>query len=221
MQDERDVASTHNAAESVEFMEPVVSMRNRLLAFDEGQLRLLSGIIGSYVQKMGLASGNTVNAVAQEVMQEVFVEALAHADSFDPRKQVMAWLLGIALNIIRHKKANAAKNGQREFSFNQVSRLFTEPMSDDELLDRITPMTQTGPEELVVSEEQATTLLSLVSEEDQQVLRLAILDDFGREALARRLGVTSGAARVRLHRALTRLREAWITSQMRKGEALE
>lgn len=217
MQDDREATSTSDT------VEPVTFVRSQLLAFDEGQLRLLSGIICSYVQNMGLASGDRVSSVAQEVMQEAFVEALAHADRFDPDRQVIAWLLGIALNIIRHKKAEAAKRRQREFSFNQLSRLFAERMSDDELLDRITPSTQAGPEELVESDEQANTLLSLVSEEDQLLLRLAFLEDFAREPLAQRLGVTAGAARVRVHRAHARLRAAWVAGQAktRKGEAYE
>ncbi|MDQ2902744.1 MAG: sigma-70 family RNA polymerase sigma factor [Chloroflexota bacterium] len=217
MQDDREAASTRDTAK------PVTSVRNQLLAFDEGRLRSLSGIICSYVQNMGLASADKGSSIAQDILQEAFVEALAHADHFDPERQVTAWLLGIALNIIRHKKAQAAKHGQREFSFNQLSRLFAEPMSEDELLDRINPATQAGPEELVVSDDQVATLLSLVSEEDQQVLRLAFLEDFGREALAQRLGVTTGAARVRLHRALVRLRAAWVAGQAQtwKGDAHE
>jgi DNA-directed RNA polymerase specialized sigma24 family protein len=40
-------------------------------------------------------------------------------------------------------------------------------------------------------------------------LRLAVLHDLTGEALAQELGIKPGAARVRLHRALNRLREAW------------
>jgi len=59
-------------------------------------------------------------------------------------------------------------------------------------------------------------MLSLVSEEDQQVLRLALLEEVKAEALAQRLGTTIGTARMRLHRALRRLRTAW--DEQLKGE---
>lgn len=62
-------------------------------------------------------------------------------------------------------------------------------------------------------------LLSLVSEDDKLVLRLAFLEDFEREALARRLGVSTGAAGMRLHRALARLRSAVIEQKKwQRGE---
>ena len=62
-----------------------------------------------------------------------------------------------------------------------------------------------------------------MSPEDQQLLRLAILEDYEREALARKLGVTPGTARMRLHRALRRLRVAWYEQQttLVRGESNE
>jgi DNA-directed RNA polymerase specialized sigma24 family protein len=59
-------------------------------------------------------------------------------------------------------------------------------------------------------------MLALVAPEDQRVLRLAILADFQRETLARELGISPVAARVRLHRALNRLRSAWQEFQLQQ-----
>ncbi|MEO8392787.1 MAG: hypothetical protein ABI700_07325 [Chloroflexota bacterium] len=50
------------------------------------------------------------------------------------------------------------------------------------------------------------------------MLRLAILSGLDGDALARELGVTAGAARVRLHRALNRLRR---TAQAEKDHGDE
>lgn len=185
--------------------------KSYLRAFLERESLALLGSIGSYVQRMGLATGEEVKPVALETFQEAVIEALDHAERFDEDRQPMVWLLGIALNVIRRKKAAMAKRQQHEFSFSHL-RLVTrdaKPMEQDEVLDQLISSHTAGPEQVVESDEQVQVLLSLVSVEDQQVLRLAILEDFDREALAQRLGVTSGAGRVRLHRALHHLREAW------------
>lgn len=206
MQDKCEAACDNDTAKPASIVSPV---RNQLLALGEEQEELLQGIISSYVQRMGLAEGNEARPVAQEILQESIVEALDHADSFDPGRQLVAWLLGIALNRIRHRKVEAAKRQQRELSFSQLSRLYAEPI-EGELPAQFTISVQPGPEEIIVSDEQAKALLSLVSTDDQQVLRLAFLEDFSRDALAHHLGLTPGAVRVRLHRALASQRAAWI-----------
>lgn len=220
LQEERNPTQVDNKADSAS---AVSHMRSLLLSFSEEQAALLLRIICSYVQKMGLATGSEAQPVAQEVMQETIVKALEHADLFDPARQLTMWLLGIALNIIRHKKAQKVRQQGREFSFNQLSRLYVEPVNENDLLDQIAPSTQRSPEQVVESNEQIDDLLSLVSLDYQQILRLAFLEDVTREALAQHLGLTEGAARVRLHRALARLRAAWIAQQEKtqKGEAHE
>jgi len=55
----------------------------------------------------------------------------------------------------------------------------------------------------------AEELLGLVSEPDRQVLRLAIVEGLSGRELAAQLGITEGAARVRLHRAKQQLRRTY------------
>jgi DNA-directed RNA polymerase specialized sigma24 family protein len=96
---------------------------NQLLTFIEEQSVPLQGIICAYVQSMGLATGDAVKPVALEVMQETVIEALHHADRYDPNRRMMAWLLGIALNVIRRKKVETLKRQRRELSLSQLTRL--------------------------------------------------------------------------------------------------
>ena len=185
--------------------------KSSLLVFLEEESPALLGIIGSYVLRMGLASGEEIKPVALEIFQETVLEALDHADRFDGGRRIMAWLLGIALNVIRRQKAAVVRRQRHELSLSHLSFVTrsSKPMNQDEMLDQEMASSQRGPEHVVEADEHVQALLALVSPEDQQVLRLAILEEFEREALAQRLGVTSGAARVRLHRALHRLRVAW------------
>ncbi len=167
---------------------------------------------------MGLARGEEVSAVAIEVLQEVVLEALDHADRFNPSGQPMAWLLGIAINVIKRKKAELARRSQRELSIGDLSLMQEEHLSESELFDQLTADSSAGPDQEIAANEQAELLLSLVSPEDQHILMLAFLQGFEREALAQKLGISAGATRVRLHRALKRLRLAWSEQHVKSQE---
>jgi RNA polymerase sigma factor (sigma-70 family) len=187
----------------------IADSKQRLVEFLEDNAATLLGTLRSYVSHMSLARSEEMATVAAEVLQEVVVEALAHIDHFHPTGQPMAWLLGIGANVIKRKKVEIAKRYRREVLFSELLGAQSEFWREDELLEQITPDSYAGPEQEVTANEQATLLLSLVSPEDQQLLLLAFLYGFERDALAEQLSITPVAARVRLHRALKRLRAAW------------
>ena len=118
--------------------------------------------------------------MAIEVLQEVVLEALDHADRFNPSGQPMAWLLGIAINVIKRKKAELARRSQRELSIGDLSLMQEEHLSESELFDQLTADSSAGPDQEIAANEQAELLLSLVSPEDQQILMLAFLGYFSR-----------------------------------------
>jgi DNA-directed RNA polymerase specialized sigma24 family protein len=70
-----------------------------------------------------------------------------------------------------------------------------------------------GPEKTLESREQVEEMLALVSPDDARVLSLTILHDLDAKHVAGHLGISLGATRVRLHRALRRLRLAWTQSE--------
>jgi RNA polymerase sigma factor (sigma-70 family) len=210
-------------ARSVTFKTPTASDNAKIIKFIADNVASLLGIIRSYVKRMGLARGEEVSAVALEVLQEVVLEALDHADRFDPTSQPMAWLLGIAINVIKRNKYELIKRSQRELSMSDLSLRREEHVSESELLDQLVANSYAGPDQEIAANEQAELLLSLVSPEDQHILTLAFLQGFEREALAQKLGISPGATRVRLHRALKRLRLAWSEQHLKsqKGESNE
>ena len=212
-------------ARSVTFKTPIItaSDNTKIIEFINDNVASLLGIIRSYVKRMGLASGADVPAVAVEVLQEVVLEALDHVDRFNPTGQPMAWLLGIATNVIKRNKAELIKRSQRELSMSDMSLLQEEHLSESELFDQLAANSSAGPDQEIAANEQAELLLSLVSPEDQHILMLAFLQGFEREALAQKLGISPGATRVRLHRALKRLRLAWSEQYLKsqKGESNE
>ena len=207
-------------ASSVTFKTPTVtaSDNTKIIECITDNVASLLGILRSYVKRMGLARGEEVPAAAVEVLQEVVLEALDHADRFNPAGQPMAWLLGIAINVIKRKKAELVKRSQRELSMSDLSLKQEEGLSESELFDQLMANSSAGPEQEIAANEQAELLLSLVSPEDQHVLMLAFLQGFEREALAQKLGISPGATRVRLHRALKRLRLAWSDQHLKSQE---
>ena len=186
--------------------------QERLYQFleDEKEASALLGILRSYVRNAGLATGQAVQDVAYEVLSDVMVEALPRLDRFDPARSPRAWLLGFAINIIKRRKARAGQ-AAREVPMREAAGPAERELSDDEIFDRLAAIRDTDLSADVAANESAATLLMLVGEEDRRILHLAVLAGMDGAALGRALGVKPATARVRLHRALDRLREAWRT----------
>ncbi len=192
----------------------------------EGELDTLVSTLRMYVARAHLATGDTVSGEALELLNRVVVEALDHEDRFDPSRQPRPWFLSIAANIIKHEQVERAKRARREPSIISIyskTDATGETLSEDDMFDRITVLANTGPEQDLDANEEAKMLLALVSEDDQHMLRLAILHDLDGVAIGNALSISPGAARVRLSRALNRLRDAYYRQAMsdKEGEVNE
>ncbi len=144
----------------------------------------------------------TVDELAQELLSELFTEALAHSERYDSSRQPGAWLYGVALNVARRKKAERIRN-YKEVSF---STLQTQAESDESFFERFATLLNDSPEQDIVAEQQVQFLLSQVSEDDQQILRLAVIHELDTTKIAQLLSIKAPAVRQRLHRAINRLR---------------
>lgn len=196
-----------------------VEARQLMFECIQENVRPLLGRIRSSVVRMGLASGEAAREIADEVLQETVIEALAHAEHYRPSSPPMAWLRGIALNVIRRKRVKLMTYARHELPLTLFAARHPEVEDEQTLLEQWGPTTEQSPEQEVESNEQAEELLALISREDQQVLLLALLEGAEPGALAQHLGITPGSARTRLYRALTRLRAAWFRhATTRQGE---
>lgn len=164
----------------------------------------LQNILRGYVMRFGLADIADAKQIADEVFTELVIEALEHADRYDADREAIPWLIGIGLNIIRRRRSATARQNQREIPIRDLYSATEAQQSDGELFDRVgsaMDILQTAE-----SNQNVTDMLSRLSEADAQVIRLAILHDLDSETVAQHLNITPSAARVRLHRALKRLR---------------
>ncbi len=184
---------------------------DRLRAFIETEAGRLRPTLRLYVLRAGLAGPSEAGAVADDLLNEVVAEALAHAERFRPAGQPEAWLLGIAANLVRRRQADLARRERREPLAADLAGPDDGPDEDDpfeRLAGLALDSTQAGPEQVLEARQATAELLALVSEDDRRVLELAVLHELNGDQLAAALGTSPGAARVRLHRALGRLRAA-------------
>lgn len=179
---------------------------SRLRRYIETEAADLQRTLRVYLYRAGLfGRDQTLDAAASELLNEVVLEALRHEGRFRASAQPRAWLLGIAANLIKRKQAELARRHRREPLLRDLVREADAEMSDDDLFDWLVTLARTPDSD---QSDQTAALLALLAPDDQQVIRLAVLHDLDGEALAHALGISSGAARVRLHRALKRLRGA-------------
>lgn len=183
-----------------------------LAAYLESSTTELLGTIRLYVAHVGLASGPDATAAALDVLQETAAEALAHAARFDPSRSPSAWLLGIAVNVVKRRVTEEATRRRRELHVLGKSGADTGATggADDTSLEATLATPDPPPDDTLADAEASAALLALVAEDDAAVLRLALIEECDAAALAQRLGITPGTARMRLHRALRRLRAAWL-----------
>lgn len=179
--------------------------RGRLEGFIEAQADSLAKTLRHYVLRAGLASGAGIAQAADELFNEMVVEALRTAHRLRPEIHPKPWLLGIAANLIKRRQTELAKRDRREPLMRDLYPDIDETLSDDELFDLLPAVNYGGIEEME-ADETINHLLSGLSRADADLLRLALLHDLNGEAMAKALHISPGAARVRLHRALNRLR---------------
>ncbi len=169
----------------------------------------LQTTIHFYLSRVNVGSGEAIASAALEVFQEASATALTAASRFDPERSPGPWILGIAVNVIKRWKDEEMRRRRHEFHM----PLFGD---DADVTERLLPMSMRTQFPASAEMDDAATiedLLSLVGPDDREVLTLALLHDCDSATLARLLGTNVGAARMRLHRAIARLRIAWIGSE--------
>jgi RNA polymerase sigma-70 factor, ECF subfamily len=175
-----------------------------LRGFIESHAGDLKRILRHYVLHMGTA--DDADSAAAELLDEVTVEALRHADRAESMADPTAWLLGIAANLIKRRMAEESRLNQREPLLRDLYP--DDALSDDELIDQFVHLAAQGMD-AVETAQQLDVIFRHTSPDDEKILRLAVLHEMDGEQIAAALGTSPGAARVRLHRALKRLRQFW------------
>jgi RNA polymerase sigma factor (sigma-70 family) len=187
--------------------------KTRLRQFIESESSTLLGTLRYYLFRAGLNGRDLpLESAAQDLLNDVVAEALEHEDRFRTAGQPRAWLLGIAANLVKRRQQDIIRRDQREPLIRDLHPEMEAQMSDDELFDWFADVAATTPDAFE-QREDVDVLLSALAPEDEYVLRLAIMNGLDGVSLAKVLKVTPGAARVRLHRALGRLRVVYYRQE--------
>ena len=181
--------------------------------FIEAESDSLLAALRFYVLRSGLARGTAVTLLTAELLNEVVVEALAHAERFQADGQPRAWLLGIAANLLKRRQVERAKREQREPLVTDLQAAATDGLSEAELFDRLAACATPDATGQIEADEAVAAMLNLLAPADRQIVQLAILLEMDGTAVARALNLKPGTARMRLHRALNRLRQAYGEAQ--------
>jgi RNA polymerase sigma factor (sigma-70 family) len=192
---------------------------------EENYTRLLGGI-RALVWKMGISDNpSTVDMVAQEIFHETVVVALEKSDRYDPIKPAHSWLLGIAANKIKEYMRNTTYRESKTPSVvnahtsiqnkkrNMETSDLTQKLTEEEMLDFLLYHSSENPLWQGRIHLSFDELISLVNEVDRLVLNLAFNKNLRGKDLAATLGISEGAAYVRLSRAISRVREAYLKSE--------
>jgi len=136
-----------------------------------------------------------------ELTAETFARAIDFVHRFDPRKgTAVGWLFGIANKVMLEwiRKGNAARKASRRLGLEVV------PLQAEEL-QRV--------EEIADAERYRAALvaaLAALSPTQRDAVLLRVGEDLPYDEVARRLGCSEGAARVRVTRALAQLSTAVV-----------
>jgi len=135
-------------------------------------------------------------AVAEELAQETFAQAMSHHKRFDPGRPVVGWLHGIALNVVRkhwRKQRNTARAHER---FEVVARIGVGTGSD--------------PDSHHLRRERGRVLHAVLDDLPprwREAFVLRELQGLSTAEAAAMLGITAENLAVRVNRARTRIRE--------------
>jgi DNA-directed RNA polymerase specialized sigma24 family protein len=192
--------------------------RVRLKQYFDAEHVTLLHTLRHYVVRARLASGDAVNPIADEIFNDMVVEAFRNASRLKPDMQARPWLLGIAGNLVKRKQIELAKRERREPLLRDLYPQTQHDLSDEELFDLLPTLSVTELQEIELNQNVSALLVGVASA-DADIIRLAILHDLNGDALAKALGVGAGAARTRLYRALYRLRDAYHARQKKVTDA--
>ncbi len=187
-----------------------------LSSFLQEHAAVLKTILAAYVLRAGLAAGSNVPLVAEEIFQDTVLQVMDLGERFLAVQQPRTWFIRVALNMIQRRRATLARRSCFEIPVSDLANKAGVP--EEELLEQLAISLLAEPEQSFETQEQVREMLALVSAEDARLLNLMILHECDATTVGRRLGITPQAVRVRLHRALRRLRTAWNEHESQQGK---
>jgi RNA polymerase sigma-70 factor (ECF subfamily) len=165
-----------------------------------------SRVYEEYHQRVRAYAANLIGRdAADDVVQEVFVKVGRSLETLAEPSKLTSWIYAITLNTVRDE---ARKRSSRA----DVPLGGADSGSDEvDPLSRIPDTVSRTPEEAAIRNEMVACYLDYVKELPRHYYEVYVLSEFEDlpdEDIARRLGVSVGTVKIRLHRARARLHDA-------------
>ena len=180
-----------------------------------GDQQAFTDLVGRYQRKIyRLAKNITRNDEdAEDVLQEAFLKAYEHLDSFEGHSKFYTWIVRIAVNEALMKLRK--RRGDREVSLDEPVGL------GEEEVKREIAVWEDNPEQRYSREEMQQILNEAVDslkEDFRTVFVLRDIEEMSTEETAEALKISIPAVKSRLLRARLALREKLTRKFKRKGE---
>jgi RNA polymerase sigma-70 factor (ECF subfamily) len=134
-------------------------------------------------------------SVAEDLVQEVFVRVLKYRHTWRDEAEFVPWMFALARNAAVDLFRSRTRDSKRDAAAAPETTTLAPPA-----VERL--------EELERAK-QLRAALDLLAPDKREVLLLARFGELKHDRIAALLGISPGAVRVRLHRALKELREAY------------
>jgi len=182
----------------------------QLVRFLEENLESLANQISAMVRSTTW-DPTSIDGLEAEVLSKTIAEVWRKVDDFDPNRSPRAWFLGFAANILRQQQAKLTTRQRHETRSEYLGISFdSETVESIELFDRLAAQNPRSLEEAVIHQDIVNQALTSLSTDDREIIWLAHIYEMRSPEIAQKLGVTSGAARTRLARAMKRFRVAYF-----------
>ncbi len=150
--------------------------------------------------------------LADDVLQETFMQLYVSRDTFDQSKPLRPWLFTIAAN----KAKDALRRNQRVDSTNLGSMFDSDEHSIDDVLNTL-DHDDRMPYDDLIREETATQVKRIIARMPvklREILILAYFQKFPYAEISGILGIPVGTVKSRLHTAVNRFAEDWNAAMM-------
>ena len=159
---------------------------------DLGNLTRMENVARAFLGKGAGVSSTQRTEEAKAIVQEAAFRALKRRDRFDSTKNVLNWLVGFVMNVVREewKKRRCNKTG---------------PPGDGHPLDELAVDRSRRVEEMFADKLLVDHLLDQLPALDRQILRLKFNEDLTFAEIGQRVEMNECAVRVRAFRAIEKL----------------
>ncbi len=155
-------------------------------------------------------------AVAEDVVQETFVQVFQSAEAFDPAKRFRPWLFTIAANKARDHLRSRVRRREVPLATTSSGDETSEVSYLDFLADDLP-----GPDSAMEEEESRQRVRAIVSrmpDHLREVLVLGYYQRFAYKEIAEMLSIPLGTVKSRLHAAVAYFAEAYRKEEQQRQD---